>query len=360
MKKGFTLVELLAVIVILAVIAIIATPLITGVIEKSKKGAAESSAYGYVEAVDNYRVMALLDGKESLSNKTYTVEELEDYGVTVKGDKPTSGYVTIEDGKVSDYELQFGSYVVTYNETSKKAEVNKGESTDTNDTEENTDIKDSDVEDNAVYTAYAVGDEVTIDGIGYHVIKTSSSTSPYVTLLRDESIVEMTFDENSGTDYETSTLKTYLDSTYKATFGDKEQYIQEITLLDYGTYSLIDYTYIDMNTNFEEGTMLYLFKNYRDIFFDINPGQIQTKTDEYNHYNCGDEVKIESFYSIWTKSRYSSTNMMLAGFVQYSNNATGEVCGYKEDFVNTDTLEGLHIVARVRPVITIHKDAIQS
>ena len=33
-KKGFTLVELLAVIVILAIIAVIATPIILGVIEK--------------------------------------------------------------------------------------------------------------------------------------------------------------------------------------------------------------------------------------------------------------------------------------------------------------------------------------
>ena len=37
-KKGFTLVELLAVIVILAIIALITTPLILNVIENAKKG----------------------------------------------------------------------------------------------------------------------------------------------------------------------------------------------------------------------------------------------------------------------------------------------------------------------------------
>lgn len=38
-NRGFTLLELLAVIVILAIIALIATPLILNVIEKSKEGA---------------------------------------------------------------------------------------------------------------------------------------------------------------------------------------------------------------------------------------------------------------------------------------------------------------------------------
>ena len=38
-NKGFTLVELLAVIVILAVISLIAVPMILGVVEESKKSA---------------------------------------------------------------------------------------------------------------------------------------------------------------------------------------------------------------------------------------------------------------------------------------------------------------------------------
>lgn len=44
MKKGFTLVELLAVIVILAIILAIAIPGISNIIESSKKGAVESDA----------------------------------------------------------------------------------------------------------------------------------------------------------------------------------------------------------------------------------------------------------------------------------------------------------------------------
>ena len=60
-KRGFTLVELLAVIVILAIIAIIATPIILGVIETSKKGATENSALGYLDAVEKQIAINLLD-----------------------------------------------------------------------------------------------------------------------------------------------------------------------------------------------------------------------------------------------------------------------------------------------------------
>ena len=53
-KKGFTLVELLAVIVILAVIALIAVPTILGVIDKAKRSSLQDSGYGLVEAANLY------------------------------------------------------------------------------------------------------------------------------------------------------------------------------------------------------------------------------------------------------------------------------------------------------------------
>ncbi len=53
-KKGFTLVELLAVVVILALIALIASPIILNIIENSRRSSFASSIDGAVRAIENF------------------------------------------------------------------------------------------------------------------------------------------------------------------------------------------------------------------------------------------------------------------------------------------------------------------
>ena len=55
-KKGFTLIELLAVIVILSVISLITVPIVTSVIEESKKKALVSSVQGLIESANLYAI----------------------------------------------------------------------------------------------------------------------------------------------------------------------------------------------------------------------------------------------------------------------------------------------------------------
>ena len=55
-EKGFTLIELLAVIVILSVVTLITVPMITNVIEESKKKALASSVEGLVESANLYAI----------------------------------------------------------------------------------------------------------------------------------------------------------------------------------------------------------------------------------------------------------------------------------------------------------------
>ena len=55
-RKGFTLIELLAVIVILSVITLITVPMITSVIEESKKKALVSSVQGLIESANLYAI----------------------------------------------------------------------------------------------------------------------------------------------------------------------------------------------------------------------------------------------------------------------------------------------------------------
>jgi len=113
-RKGFTLIELLAVIVILAIIALIATPIIINVIEKAKKGAAESSALGYLNAVESQVAINAVDtSKEDIVDGKYEVSQLSTKGVSIKGNGPTSGTVTITKGEVTACSLVIDKYTVT-------------------------------------------------------------------------------------------------------------------------------------------------------------------------------------------------------------------------------------------------------
>ncbi len=116
-NKGFTLVELLAVIVILALIALIATPIILNVINDAKKQAAKDSAYGYMDAVEKYIVSSELEGK-SIKDGTYSVEELNKK-ISVKGSTPDNGNIEIKNSSVKSYDIGIDGYVVSNGEVKK-------------------------------------------------------------------------------------------------------------------------------------------------------------------------------------------------------------------------------------------------
>ena len=116
-NKGFTLVELLAVIVILALIALIATPIILNVINDAKKQAAKDSAYGYMDAVEKYIVSSELEDK-SIQDGTYRVEELNKK-ISVKGSTPDNGNIEIKNSSVKSYDIGIDGYVVSNGEVKK-------------------------------------------------------------------------------------------------------------------------------------------------------------------------------------------------------------------------------------------------
>ena len=110
-KKGFTLIELLAVIVVLAVIALIATPMVLNTIEDARKGAAVSSAYAYISAVETKIASEMIKNPVG-----YTVPSTitETFSVDLKGEKPTSVSLTVSNAVVTGGTMQVGAYTVTY------------------------------------------------------------------------------------------------------------------------------------------------------------------------------------------------------------------------------------------------------
>ena len=122
-NKGFTLVELLTVIVILALIALIATPIILNVINDAKKQAAKDSAYGYMDAVEKYIVSSELED-ESIQDGTYRVEDLNKK-ISVKGSTPDNGNIEIKEGAVKNYNLGIDGYYITKDEVKKVSTTKK-------------------------------------------------------------------------------------------------------------------------------------------------------------------------------------------------------------------------------------------
>ena len=106
-EKGFTLVELLAVIVILAVIALIATPMILGVIEKANKSAAIQSANGIMDAAEKYMIESMV-----LGTNASRFDFPNDTKLSYKGKKPESGTLLVDDNGNMSITIKVNGYCV--------------------------------------------------------------------------------------------------------------------------------------------------------------------------------------------------------------------------------------------------------
>jgi len=97
-EKGFTLVELIAVIILLGIIALIAIPTVNELLKEARMSAFEDTAYGLVRAGTlYYQKQELRD--EVTSNITFTFPEAT--GLEVSGKKPSSGTMIVDiDGNV--------------------------------------------------------------------------------------------------------------------------------------------------------------------------------------------------------------------------------------------------------------------
>lgn len=140
--KGFTLVELLAIIVILAIIAIITVPIILNVIENSRIGAIKNSAYGYKDSISKYYISNLsenselkLQGEYKISEGKITGNGINNIEMQASGNVPKEGYLVYNNNILSNGCLVFEEYKVEIldgeiNSVSKgNCEINLGNAT---------------------------------------------------------------------------------------------------------------------------------------------------------------------------------------------------------------------------------------
>ena len=153
-SKGFTLIELIAVLVIMAIIALIVTPLVMSIIKKARISADKRSIDAYGRSVELAIAGYLLDtGDFPTDINQLTIEYSGDEVVctTQQLNSDSSIYLagcTVDGRSVDGY---------TYGK-----------------------------EETVSYDAYEVGDEVTYNNVNYYVIKDSSASESTVTLLKAE------------------------------------------------------------------------------------------------------------------------------------------------------------------------------
>ena len=105
MKKGFTLMELLAVIVILAIISLIAVPVVLKIISDAKDASNMRSAEKYLEASELAITRKNLETKVSdgacsiQANSNLDCDGIE-IEVEIKGTTPTSGVINFDKGEI--------------------------------------------------------------------------------------------------------------------------------------------------------------------------------------------------------------------------------------------------------------------
>ena len=121
-KKAFTLIEMLAIIIVLAFIVLITVPVIQDIVNKSKYSAAVDSAYGYKAAVDKQFISPTVEGDYELdgiyivSGETISGEDLDPTDIHIKGDQPKTGYMRYKHNLLEVACLEINDYRVIYSD----------------------------------------------------------------------------------------------------------------------------------------------------------------------------------------------------------------------------------------------------
>ena len=230
-KKGFTLIEFIAILVIMAILALIVTPLVMNIIRKARISADKRSIDAYGRSIELAIAGYLLDtGKFPTEVSQLTIEYSGNKVECSTTQINTDSSVYLAGCTVA------GRNVESYTYGSDKSPT---------------------------YTAYQVGNQVTYNNVDYYVIKDSGAKESTVTLLKSEPLSyeevqtysngtgAQTYDDNGyggmryhsdSNVYSTSYVKTTVDAwkAAKAPMATEARLITFDELKDNLGYELID------------------------------------------------------------------------------------------------------------------------
>ena len=204
--KGFTLIELIAVLVIMAILALIVTPLVMTIIRKARISADKRSIDAYGRSIELAVAGYLLDtGRFPTSVDQLTIEYSGNEVVCTTTQLNSDSSVYLDGCTVAGRSVEY-HYGENKNTTPEPVTPS--------------------------YTAYQVGDHVSYNGVTYYVIEDSDTTNDTVKLLKENPLtvkeindlnldgITVAGDDNSygsvqygsTNDYSTSTVKQVVDA----------------------------------------------------------------------------------------------------------------------------------------------------
>ena len=124
-NKGFTLVELLAVVVVLAIVSIIAIPITLNIIENARKGALENSARGLMDAANNYYAIHSKEIEDYVDFSIVNGKQTSSEKLSYKG-SIDNGYLRLVDANTMALCIDDNKYYVVKNLDSKELELDEG------------------------------------------------------------------------------------------------------------------------------------------------------------------------------------------------------------------------------------------
>ena len=195
-KKAFTLIELVSVLVILAILALIVTPLVLNIIRKARNAADKRSIDAYGRSIE----LAVAD--YLLENGTFPTS-IDELTIEYNGDR-----VVCETTKLSS---DTSVYLSGCTVNSRIVDYVYGK------------------ENPITYKSYSIGDEVTYNDVDYYVIKNSNEKEDTVTLLKDKPLTsEEITTYSAGTGASTNISGTYGTIQYGSTTDYAESYVKTI------------------------------------------------------------------------------------------------------------------------------------
>ncbi len=295
-EKGFTLLELIALLVIMSILALIVTPLVMNIIRKVRISADKRSVDAYGRSIELAIAGYLLDnGKFPTEVSQLTIEYSGDIVTceTTQINPDSSVYLAgckVKNRDVTDY---------TYG-TDKKA-----------------------------FEAYSKGDEVTYNGEDYYVIKDSDSKNNVVTLLKATPLTVDEVNLYGGVGTDNNHVNKYANYPGSSEAGHAYN-LNGYGALRYYTREINDcwnYESVNCSTDYNQSDIKYVVDNWATDKIEndtlkvarlITFNDYKSLCEEVYYVNAsGDEqMKLEpqydwlhnSNYSYWTMTPYNDSN----------------------------------------------------